>query len=116
MSRSRVGATVGDLWKVLAAMIGSLGFGLLADGAPRVFFVGLGAGLLYVFLFLLLGELAWGRDGLHLWSRPEAEPPRELHSPVLQVMRRVMHVRPEPFSGATADRNGGRPAPPRPSG
>jgi hypothetical protein len=57
--------------------------------------LGLGAGLAYIALFLLFGEVMSGR-------RPRGRrpvPAGEADSEVLRVMRAVMHVRPEPFSG-----------------
>jgi hypothetical protein len=94
----------GDLPKVLGATLLCLSIGLLTDGRPRTLFFGIAGMLLWVSLFLLFAELSWGLGSLRHWRF--ALKPRDRSHPdnrVLRVMREVMNVRPEPFSGAPSE-------------
>jgi hypothetical protein len=89
----------GDLPKVLVATALCLSIGLLTDGKPRTLLLSMGAVLLWISLFLLFAELSWGLGSLRRLSPLKRREQSVPDSRVLQVMREVMNVRPEPFSG-----------------
>lgn len=100
MMRARRGAGRSQLPVVAGLAIACLGVGIfLAEDDVRVLLIAAGMLFVWVAEFLAFGELARGRLRFSRRRTGASTPDHE----VLKVMRRVMHVRPEPHS-RTAER------------